>query len=675
MRTNHPHMKTNKHLLLFFVCILVLMTMVAVISCNKKFDAPPVYIPPKITATTTIGALKAVHSLGKPDSVKTDAIIEGIVIANDSSGNFYKQIVLQDATGGIAVNIDDYNLYTSFPIGRKVYVQLNGLYVNDDAGLVYIGTSPDAGGRLAGIPSRMKDKYLVKGELNMPVTPTDVTIQELKADNDKYAYTLIRLNNVEVKVADTAKTYANAINKTDASIIVKSCANDTIVLRSSGFASFAGINVPNGNGALTAIYAYYKSPYSGRITPQVVIRDTSDVQFTGTRCDGSEPPPTGNGDLVSIKDIRAMYKGSDIKLGAYKIGGVVISDAANKNISSGAVVLQDGDHGISVYFGGTVTYNIGDSIVLNVTGDSLLKYRGSLEIKTAYGTTKPTPVATNITVVPTIVTVQQLKSNLADIEYTLVKILSAAASGNATYSGSQTLTDASGNMTMYTSSTATFAGSPVPGGANDWVGYGSFYNTTPQFQIRNTSDVTNGIIDPPPPTGESDIIISEYLEGSSNNKYLEIYNAGTATADLSKYVLKLYANGHDMAHGADNSARLDTISGTATLAPGALLVYSTAAATLSLPAGVVAHATSVCNFNGNDAITLEKEGTVIDVFGNVGTDPGTSWTVAGDSKAAIDKSVRRKPVIVQGNTDWSSSAASEWIVVATLDDTSGLGTR
>ena len=63
-----------------------------------------------------------------------------------------------------------------------------------------------------------------------------------------------------------------------------------MVLRNSGYASFAGINVPNGNGSLTAIYVYYKSPYNSRITPQVMIRDTSDVQFNNTRCDGSAPP-------------------------------------------------------------------------------------------------------------------------------------------------------------------------------------------------------------------------------------------------------------------------------------------------------------------------------------------------------------------------------------------------
>jgi len=669
-------MKTNKHLFLYVICSSLFLIIVVAISCNKKFDAPPAYIPPDIIANTSISALKTMHTSGHADSIITDAIIAGVVIANDSSGNFYKQIILQDSTGGIAVNIDDYNLYTSYPIGRKVYVKMNGLFINDDGGLVYIGTSPDAGGKLAGISSKVKEKYVIKGELNVPVVPTDVSVQDLKNNNDKYGYLLIRLNNFEVKAADTAKTYANAKAKTDASIIVKNCTGDTMVLRNSGFAYFAGINVPNGNGTLTAIYAYYKSPYNSRITPQVVIRDTSDVQFNDTRCDGSTPsPPSGNGELKSIKEIRAMYTGSDMKLGAYKIGGVVISDAANKNVSSGTVVLQDGGQGISVYFGGTVTYNIGDSIVLDVTGDSLLKYKGSLEIKTAFGTTKPAVIASGIDVVPKEFTIQQLKDNLSDIECTLVKIRTATANGTGTYSGSQTLTDASGNMILYTNSSATFANSALPDGSNDWVGYGSLYNSTPQFQIRNTNDVTDGSNNPPPPSGSSDLLISEYVEGSSNNKYLEIYNAGSTEADLSKYVIKLYANGHDAAHGADNSARLDTISGTTTLAPGAVLVYSTSTATLTLPPGIIAHFTRVCNFNGNDAITIEKNGVVIDVFGAVGTDPGTSWTIAGDTKGAIDKTVRRKLSVVQGNTNWASSATNEWDVVAATDDVSGLGTR
>lgn len=681
-------------LLLCTACAIAALV-IAIVSCNKKFDAPPGYIPPNITANTSIAELKSKHVSGQVDSLanldptKPDMIIGGVVIANDSSGNFYKQIVLQDSTGGIAVSIDDYNLYASFPIGRKVYVKLKGLFMSENDGLIYVGGSPDAGGTVSGIASRLKDQYLVKGEINVPVTPTTVTIADLRNNPTKYMYTLIQFNSFEVKDSDTSKTWANATptSKTDANIIVKGCgSNDTMIIRSSGYSNFANVFVPKGNGTLTAVYAFYKSPYNGRITPQVIIRDTSDVQFKDSRCDGTEPPPTSNATLISIKSLRAMYQSGGVILGNYKIGGVVISDQTNKNIASGSFVMQDGDRGVSVYYGGTISYAVGDSVVIDVTGDSLISYRGSLEVKTARGATAPSPVASNKTVTPVDLNISQLNGSLSDIEFTMVKIHSATASGSpATFSGNKTLTDATGNMALYTSSSATFATTALPSGAKDWIGYGSFFNTTKQFQIRSTSDIsdatngdTTGTTPPtdttttPPPVTTADLMFSEYVEGSSNNKYIELYNAGTSAINLADYVVRLYANGGT---SATNSAKLDTLVGMATLPAGGILVLKNASATLTLPSGVTAYSSNVTNFNGNDALTIEKSGTVIDVFGVVGTDPtGGSWTVAGDAKAAIDHTVRRLTSVLMGNTDWTASSASEWSVNA-KDDVSNLGTR
>jgi hypothetical protein len=68
---------------------------------------------------------------------------------------------------------------------------------------------------------------------------------------------------------------------------------------------------------------------------------------------------------------------------------------------------------------------------------------------------------------------------------------------------------------------------------------------------------------------------------------------------------------------------------------------------------------------------------LIDVFGIVGIDPGTSWTVAGNSSATVNHTLVRKSSVVQGNTDWTSSAGttienSEWIIYS-IDETSYLG--
>ncbi len=63
------------------------------------------------------------------------------------------------------------------------------------------------------------------------------------------------------------------------------------------------------------------------------------------------------------------------------------------------------------------------------------------------------------------------------------------------------------------------------------------------------------------------------------------------------------------------------------------------------------------------------------MFGEVGIDPGSSWTIAGSTNAAVDKTVKRKSSISQGNTNWANSSSAEWDIITTKDDVSNLGTR
>ncbi|CAN5123034.1 hypothetical protein BH11BAC6_BH11BAC6_11920 [soil metagenome] len=643
---------------------LVIAACFITVSCNKKFDEPPVYVAPEITPDLTISDLKAMHTAGKFEQITVDKTIGGVVIADDRSGEFYKSIVIQDETGGISVSIDAYDLYTKFPVGRKVYVKVKDLYLGDYNKLIEIGGGVDNTGsapRLAGITSVLIDQYLIKGSLDNVITPKVVKVSEL---NDTYQNTLIQLDNFEFATGDTSKTFADpSLGSSALNFTIKSCTGESIILRNSSYADFAAYNLPNGNGSIIAVYTIFGS------TKQLNIRDTSDVRFYNTRCGGGGG---GTGAVITIADLRAMYTGTDVTLGSNKIGGVVISDAAAKNISTGNIVLQNGNAGIKLYFGSsaaTGNFHIGDSMVVDVDGGTLQQYNGALEVSLSSSALPATAISTGNIVTPKELTTAQISTQLPGIEYTLVKVKSATAA-SGTFSGAKTLTDASGSMTLYTSSSATFAADALPTDAKDWVGYCNAFGTTKELIIRNKSDITDagGVIIPP---GGSDLLFSEYIEGSSNNKYIEIYNAGNTAADLSKYVVKLFANG---GVSATNAVKLDTLVG-ATLAPGAIFVLQQPSATLTLPVGVTAYNSSVCNFNGDDALTLEKDGAIIDVFGLVGTDPGTSWTIAGSSTAAQDKTVRRKLTVTAGNTDWSVSASSEWDIITTIDDVSNLGTR
>ena len=125
---------------------LILFSMfILVESCRKRmFDEPPAYgTDPDMTATYTIAELKAMYQ-GSPVHLPDDMIIDGIVTADDRSGNFYKTIVIQDSTAGISIRVDANSLFNDYPIGRHIYIRCGGLYLGAYANLIQIGAGLDA---------------------------------------------------------------------------------------------------------------------------------------------------------------------------------------------------------------------------------------------------------------------------------------------------------------------------------------------------------------------------------------------------------------------------------------------------------------------------------------------------------------------------------------------------
>jgi len=168
----------------------------------------------------------------------------------------------------------------------------------------------------------------------------------------------------------------------------------------------------------------------------------------------------------------------------------------------------------------------------------------------------------------------------------------------------------------------------------------------------------------------SDLLISEYVEGTGYEKYVEIYNGTGASVDLSNYQLRLYSNG--------NASPNITNSLSGTLADGATIVYKNSQAT-----GYTGAATSLSsiNFTGDDAIELYNSTTAssVDIFGVLGCDPGASWSSASNS--TMDGTLRRSTTTISGiisNPSCTSSPSdftsleSEWSLFAT-NDVSDLG--
>lgn len=138
----------------------------------------------------------------------------------------------------------------------------------------------------------------------------------------------------------------------------------------------------------------------------------------------------------------------------------------------------------------------------------------------------------------------------------------------------------------------------------------------------------------------TDLLISEYVEGSSNNKYIEIFNGTGSSVDLSNYELRMFAN------GSATTTSSEVLSGT--LNNGAVLVLKNSSATLVLPDGVIATNNAAVNYNGDDALALYKTSSAsnVDIFGKIGNDPGSAWT--SGSITTVDKTLRRKNSVIQG---------------------------
>ena len=139
----------------------------------------------------------------------------------------------------------------------------------------------------------------------------------------------------------------------------------------------------------------------------------------------------------------------------------------------------------------------------------------------------------------------------------------------------------------------------------------------------------------------TDLFFSEYIEGTSLNKALEIYNGTGAAVDLAAgvYSVQLYSN------GAVSPSQ--TVNLTGTIADGDVFVLAHPTADPTILAQADLTSSAVVNFNGDDAVTLSKNGVIIDVFGKIGEDPGTYWTGGGVNTAEM--TLLRKNTICQGD--------------------------
>lgn len=195
---------------------------------------------------------------GGATTINEDLYIEANVVSDDTDGNFYKTMIVQDATAGIELKFGMGNLSTIYPFGSKIRVRLTGLVLGKYGDQVNLGyRSTQAKYETAFVPERLITEKVFKIS-DAKVEPK--VISDFSQLNKSLQGQLIKLDNVKFSTNEYGKTYADINNKKSAQNRTLLDANGkTLVVRTSGYAKFAGISIPEGQGSIIGIITYFRN--------------------------------------------------------------------------------------------------------------------------------------------------------------------------------------------------------------------------------------------------------------------------------------------------------------------------------------------------------------------------------------------------------------------------------
>jgi len=243
-------------------------TVLLIAGCKKEFDTPPVRTI-AVGDVLNIAQLKALYTTERVRFTGTEKSVYAVVTSDENDGNFYKNITVQDGTGGITLRL----------------MNSGGLYIGDSVRIYLPGTVLAPYNGLMQLDSVDVDNNIIKQATNVWVEPRVTTISELEDSVVAWQSTLIKLTDVEFTVEDaTNGTWADAVNQETGERFLEDCDGNTVMVRTSGYANYAGQALPQGKGSIVCVVGLFGS------TIQLGNRSMPEVNLNGPRCPGEELP-------------------------------------------------------------------------------------------------------------------------------------------------------------------------------------------------------------------------------------------------------------------------------------------------------------------------------------------------------------------------------------------------
>lgn len=181
-------------------------------------------------------------------TITTDAVVRGVVTANDVADNFYKKIFIQDSTAAVAIALGQSELHNYYPLGAEVSVRIRGLRLGMSDGVLHLGLAPnDESEEVAEIATvALMNKYLFDVRKGAGVKYAERKIEQL-TQND-----VGRLVEIDGLVADLSvwrrwaksERYSASGYPQSMDIAAMDSTGRTVYIYTSGYARFADQMVP-----------------------------------------------------------------------------------------------------------------------------------------------------------------------------------------------------------------------------------------------------------------------------------------------------------------------------------------------------------------------------------------------------------------------------------------------
>lgn len=242
---------------------LALGILAVISSCKKEYDTPPLKTIPTGNVIT-IDSLRGMFT-GTPIHFTQDYSVYGVITADEVSGNLYKNVYMKDNTGAINLRL----------------LVSGGVYIGDSIRLYLKNCVLSSYNGMLQLDSVNTDNNIIKQASGKVVVPETVTISQINSSMQSH---LIKIDSVQFVALDAGTTFANAVAQTSANKTIEDCAGNQVIIRTSGYANFAGSTTPTGKGSVIAVVGEFNG------TMQLYLRSVNDAYMPAPRCGGAQLP-------------------------------------------------------------------------------------------------------------------------------------------------------------------------------------------------------------------------------------------------------------------------------------------------------------------------------------------------------------------------------------------------